>query len=322
MTKIWWWMWWQEFDDGGDGKNFMIVVMIISKLFPLQISWVRREDVVILSHGTTVFTSDNRFSVSLELSRDSCLIFIFKGQVSSWCLDDKEWLLWGCYISFYLTRSSFPDWENVKKFCSLQINLLHLGGAPPIYTSNLKCTQGLQHDSNREIDFHQKRFWRVRYKSGNSSWAVCCTWPLWCSWWHLIFTFYSCSSLLQNFDGRLLNFLVMDDHKRNEHKLMFLSPKLWYFDLDGDLGEVKHLQIQIDVVKIFSVKLQFLTSLEKQPIKSCPNPMNLLCSFWTIMPQMSNKFLSLANYFVDKKLFLFQRIIFELVVTVCLVLNW
>merc|ERR1712106_761803 len=29
----------------------------------IVISWVRRQDVVILSHGTTVFTSDSRFSV-------------------------------------------------------------------------------------------------------------------------------------------------------------------------------------------------------------------------------------------------------------------
>ena len=48
----------------GDDKSILTC-------FFLQISWVRREDVVILSHGTTVFTSDNRFSVILKM------VFIF-----------------------------------------------------------------------------------------------------------------------------------------------------------------------------------------------------------------------------------------------------
>ena len=48
----------------GDDKSILTC-------FFLQISWVRREDVVILSHGTTVFTSDNRFSVIL------IMVFIF-----------------------------------------------------------------------------------------------------------------------------------------------------------------------------------------------------------------------------------------------------
>ena len=31
---------------------------------PMKVSWVRRRDVVVLSHGDTVFTSDRRVSVS------------------------------------------------------------------------------------------------------------------------------------------------------------------------------------------------------------------------------------------------------------------
>ena len=61
----------------------------------------------------------NKVVSVLQYMIHSCLIFIFKGQVSGWCLDDKEWLLWGCYISFYLPCSSFSDWENVKKFCNI-----------------------------------------------------------------------------------------------------------------------------------------------------------------------------------------------------------
>ena len=40
-----------------------------------QISWVRRQDVVILSHGTTVFTSDSRFSVSPSLGQPLLSLF-------------------------------------------------------------------------------------------------------------------------------------------------------------------------------------------------------------------------------------------------------
>jgi len=45
------------------GLTARLFCCLAIKYRDLTISWVRREDVVILSHGTTVFTSDNRFSV-------------------------------------------------------------------------------------------------------------------------------------------------------------------------------------------------------------------------------------------------------------------
>ena len=36
----------------------------------MQISWVRQDDLVILSHGHTVFTTDPRFTVSEGFTMD------------------------------------------------------------------------------------------------------------------------------------------------------------------------------------------------------------------------------------------------------------
>ena len=44
-----------------------------------QVSWIRRPDVVILTHGNLVFTSDERFKVKskIQIIKDFCFCFLF-----------------------------------------------------------------------------------------------------------------------------------------------------------------------------------------------------------------------------------------------------